>query len=956
MLCGILFHHPEIVMHNELFNPIDIFTYYPHAFSGGLSGDGGDGSPQAVLQPRRWTVLTRDLFPYDFLEYIWSGKLPNGKHIRPAFKAIGFKSFPEHWTDVRNEHIWQDAILEDLRVKKIILHRRDELAVYVSMLRADETGRYMTHCYPEGLTFNIDPAAFQFFLNRYRLTFQTKYKSPIVKRDTFWICYEDLCDETYFAENVYPPLCQFLGVDPSAKMRLLRETVKQADPMEDLSKCIDNYDELEYCFRYSDVLHFAERREQQRAKLHPPSESKKCLTQMDAEEYVNATWTILLPICSRKVSIQAAARHEHTTKPTKFDTNRFSELTQSSQYGVVAEDDKGCWELLSGFCESLQSTVPASQLEHFECIVGIDVDDKVYQPAKQKLHDMIPCQVVFVDIQRDMYAKLCRIWSHLASKSNNDFIVLFGDDIRLLDVGWPQLIVRRFHNVASKTGLPFGAGCVAMNDLSFPGFPTFPVVHRWHVEHFGTLLPKQFINQGGDPYLFELYSRFGAADWEVQSRLENTIGGDGDARYPKYHINWRGHILNMNVRKLKKFTNHNRPRGTCLDIVVPSYRTANIDYLERIAMLRASRDDVYVKFWFVVDNPCKDHVSAVQKLALDLNNNQLRYDANYFVNVIHYGANRGASYARNTGYNYSVADWVLFLDDDCIPEQNLLDVYCGALKRHPDAKVLVGMTELPQPMNMWTSMLRVCNVGYFYGVSKSMRHPPWAVTANLLVAGSRLNPTIQFKGCYPKTGGGEDIDFVYQYKQFYPSTGIYVTASVPEAVVRHPWWNRGQVCYKHIMGWAWGDSMCILEWPSKTFLTFPNWVEHVVLVILPLSIYTKKPFFGFVSGGCVILLEHIVKTVRYAPAAFKECSGKGFFHTLLVACGAGTVLSSQEVTRVQAFLQRFSFYSICRRVDWFDGQEPRIKLDIQFGSFIRFAINMGISYTSFGLSPWNKRK
>ena len=50
MLCGILFHHPEIVMHNELFNPIDIFTYYPHAFSGGLSGeDGGDGS-------RRWTV------------------------------------------------------------------------------------------------------------------------------------------------------------------------------------------------------------------------------------------------------------------------------------------------------------------------------------------------------------------------------------------------------------------------------------------------------------------------------------------------------------------------------------------------------------------------------------------------------------------------------------------------------------------------------------------------------------------------------------------------------------------------------------------------------------------------------------------------------------------------------------------------------------------------------------
>ena len=29
LLCGILHLHPEITMHNELFNPIDIFTYHP---------------------------------------------------------------------------------------------------------------------------------------------------------------------------------------------------------------------------------------------------------------------------------------------------------------------------------------------------------------------------------------------------------------------------------------------------------------------------------------------------------------------------------------------------------------------------------------------------------------------------------------------------------------------------------------------------------------------------------------------------------------------------------------------------------------------------------------------------------------------------------------------------------------------------------------------------------------
>lgn len=196
LLCGILYNHPQIVMHNELFNPIDIFTYYPKLLSSSSCGD--------VNNTPRWTVMTRDLFPYNFLEYIWSGKLPNGNEIVPSFKAIGFKSFPEHWTDVRNEDIWVDAILEDLRVKKIILHREDELAVYVSMLRADETGRYMTHEYPKDMTFTIDPADFQSFLDRYRHTFRKKYRSPIEKRDTFWISYVSFvlqCGFLWIAES-----------------------------------------------------------------------------------------------------------------------------------------------------------------------------------------------------------------------------------------------------------------------------------------------------------------------------------------------------------------------------------------------------------------------------------------------------------------------------------------------------------------------------------------------------------------------------------------------------------------------------------------------------------------------------------------------------------------------------------------------------------------------------------
>lgn len=171
---------------------------------------------------------------------------------------------------------------------------------------------------------------------------------------------------------------------------------------------------------------------------------------------------------------------------------------------------------------------------------------------------------------------------------------------------------------------------------------------------------------------------------------------------------------------------------------------------------------MYVKFWFVVDNPDKDHLASVKRLADKRNEEQLKVEGNYFINVLHYSGNRGASYARNFGYNCTTADWPLFLDDDVIPDGTILDAYAGGIRRYPDAKVFVGLTALPKACNLWTQMLCACDdVGYFYSIAQRMVHPSWGVTANLMVRGSRHNSTIHFKDISPKTRGGEDIDLVY---------------------------------------------------------------------------------------------------------------------------------------------------------------------------------------------------
>lgn len=94
-------------MHNELFNPIDVFIYCQKVPLGNEQGD-------------RWNTLGRDLYPEAFLNHIWTGRYTNEQKIIKSSKAVGFKSFPDHWAEANNQDVWKKEAMEDYRVEKVI--------------------------------------------------------------------------------------------------------------------------------------------------------------------------------------------------------------------------------------------------------------------------------------------------------------------------------------------------------------------------------------------------------------------------------------------------------------------------------------------------------------------------------------------------------------------------------------------------------------------------------------------------------------------------------------------------------------------------------------------------------------------------------------------------------------------------------------------------------------------
>ncbi|KAJ1632885.1 hypothetical protein T492DRAFT_904736 [Pavlovales sp. CCMP2436] len=486
--------------------------------------------------------------------------------------------------------------------------------------------------------------------------------------------------------------------------------------------------------------------------------------------------------------------------------------------------------------ESVRVTTSSSSSLKLLILFGVDAGDLVCDPKMTRgvseLDELARRALPGADIStRDFElppGHVCLIWADLARKAFDkgaDFAVLLGDDVELLSHDWPATIRGKFEETARERGLPFGFACVAFADESFPSFPSFPVLHRSHAAWMPAVIPDVFTNQNADPFLFQVYSAFGAARIEPRARLANGIGGQGSARYEKTPIE----LLT-------------------LDIIVSTFRVP-LKNLEKILELRAP-PGTSVQFIIISDALA---YSAKATVMCDLQD------------------------------TYRDDPMLIFLDDDILPDAGLIAAYAAKICEHPRATGFVGLSKLPKPANARQVGIKVAGVSFFWTIARFMparTDLPWGVTANICIRRPFPGPgAVRFSDAFPKTGGGEDIDFCLRLRaaRRLLDPGSEGLVAAVDARILHPYWDDGWPRAWHFGGWALGDGYLTDLYPALSYYNLPNLVETVgALGVFGELLPCAAVFCGFTSSGGLFLARSTLVACNTAVARLVANLGRRF--------------------------------------------------------------------------------
>ena len=333
--------------------------------------------------------------------------------------------------------------------------------------------------------------------------------------------------------------------------------------------------------------------------------------------------------------------------------------------------------------------------------------------------------------------------------------------------------------------------------------------------------------------------------------------------------------------------------AACIDVIIPSFRMDE-GILLNIFNLPQPRD-FNIKYLLICDNPDVKVPSAIQRLADEGN-----------INLIINTVNIGSSQTRNKGIDLCTANWILFLDDDIIPSDDLLLIYAAAITEQSDSLGFAGITEFPQPFNTITTALVINGVLGHFCLSRTKGRQRWSPTSNIML-NRRFLGNRRFLS--ELNSGGEDVELLV--RNSIENNNYYL--GLPAAAVKHPWWNNGKSQLERMFRYGAGNA-AILKLPhikKYSSLDFTNTCECVFILLIAI-------FACVVTGGqytiCLKLL-FIAVSAEYLTNLVKAITATGKF-PLVLAWQMALHKNAQEVGFFSSLIIRGDVFLLFRRIDF----------------------------------------
>lgn len=150
-----------------------------------------------------------------------------------------------------------------------------------------------------------------------------------------------------------------------------------------------------------------------------------------------------------------------------------------------------------------------------------------------------------------------------------------------------------------------------------------------------------------------------------------------------------------------------------VDVVIPTVR---LDSLFLCRLLDLPRPGgLCLHYYVVVDQPGAGVPRALKE-----------FFARDNVTLLVNDRNCGAAESRNRGFAAGQSPFVVFLDDDVVPEPALLDEYATAIASDAfESPGYVGVTHFPLPVNSFTRGVRASDVLTFFDLAANRPVLEW---------------------------------------------------------------------------------------------------------------------------------------------------------------------------------------------------------------------------------------